>query len=609
MSGIASRAVRPALRLATRDLARVQRMPYSTTSPSRRTPLLRILGLTAVGIAGAAAVVAYPIVFPAEPPPRPKLAELEFEPPRKQPASAEENRELVSSQHVQVKRSWENPGVYAWGSNAGRTAAPDSAESVVKTPRRIPYFDGQLLRDLKLDQNFGAAVTEKGDLVQWGTGHSKDDPRPAVTLAGKDLVKVSLSRDRIIGLSSSGSVYSIPVARSDQASGEKESGGSSWLPFWSSSSPPPISYRTLKPDLKVGERVTDIKSGLEHCLLLTSKGRVFAAASSSEGYPSRGQLGVPGLTWATRPSGVPYDKPHEVPALKGHSVKQIAAGDYHSMVLDKDGHVFGFGDNSAGQLGLEPQVGAPFVDTPSPLPVGALYKGSGQTPRVTSIAAGGANSFFTVDAAKKKPDVNAAADTVATAATTITDITRAGNVAPITADTWACGEGIHGSLGTGRWTHVSQEPTKVKALSGLREFDESSNSVVPIRLASLSVGSTHAAAVMDNVTEVSAARAKSEHDTNFGADVLWWGGNEHYQLGTGRRNNVANPTYIAPLDEPAGKEKGKGPKEKDVVSEQHRFQIAPRATVRLGEGGQGRRASVEQRVECGRYVSAVYSAA
>jgi alpha-tubulin suppressor-like RCC1 family protein len=532
-------------------------------------------------------VVAYPILYPAEPPPAPKRAELEFEKPRKQTASKEENRDSVSSQHVQVKKSWENPGVYAWGSNTGKVAAPESNEAVIKTPRRIPYFDGQILRDLKMDKNFGAAVTEKGDLVQWGAGFSKEKPEPAITLAGKDLLKVSLSRDRIIALSSSGSVYSIPVARSDQESGEKQSVSSSWLPFWSSVSP--ISYRTLQPDLKAGERVTDIKSGLEHCLLLTSKGRVFASASSSEGYPTRGQLGVPGLTWATRPPG-PYDAPHELGTLKGFDVKEIAAGDYHSMVLDKEGRLFGFGDNSTGQLGLEPQSEAPFIDAPSLVPVNTLYKGTGQTPQITSIAAGGSNSFFTVDATKRP-----AAD-----GSKPTDIVRAGNTAPVTADTWACGEGIYGSLGTGRWTHVSEAPTKIKALSNLREFDEKSNKVVPIRLSRLSVGSTHAAAVMDNVTEVSAKTNGSEHDTNYGADVLWWGGNEHYQLGTGKRNNVANPVYIAPLD---------GTAVKGLKGGEHRFQIAPRTTVRLGRGGQGRKAVVEQRVECGRYVSAVYSAA
>src|SRR6185437_10433987 len=66
-------------------------------------------------------------------------------------ASKEENRDLLSSQHLQVKRSWENPGVYAWGSNTGKVVAPDSNEIYVKKPRRITYFDDVLLRDLKLD--------------------------------------------------------------------------------------------------------------------------------------------------------------------------------------------------------------------------------------------------------------------------------------------------------------------------------------------------------------------------------------------------------------------------------------------------------------------------
>ncbi len=73
------------------------------------------------------------------------------------------------------------------------------------------------------------------------------------------------------------------------------------------------------------------------------------------------------------------------------------------------------------------------------------------------------------------------------------------------------------------------------------------------------------------------------------------GGNEHYQLGSGKRNNVANPTYIAPMDVQADKEKGR--------REEHRFQITPRHRVVVN----GRSVNLEQRVECGRHVTAVYS--
>ncbi|MCJ1457613.1 hypothetical protein MMC28_007981 [Mycoblastus sanguinarius] len=517
----------------------------------------------------------------AEAPPAPAEIKLE-KPKRTKGLSKEENRDVISSQHLQVKRSWENPGVYAWGSNSGRVVAPDSDESSIKLPRRIAFFDGLLLRDIKLDKDFGAAITEKGDLLQWGTGFSKDTRQPMPTLTGKGLTSVTISKDRIIALGSNGNVYSLPVSQEDQARGAKPL-ESTWIPLYSL--PAKVSYRLLQPkNMGWSEKVTSISSGLEHLLLLTSNGRLFSAASSSEEFPSRGEMGVPGLSWTTRPPG-PYDQPHEITTLRGFEIAAIAAGDFHSLALDREGRAFAFGDNSSGQLGFDPSSESPYIDAPSLLPISRLYSGSNLTPRVTSVSAGGSNSFFTIDATRvAQPGEDAAS--------------RVG-FGRITADTWACGQGILGTLGTGRWTHIQGTPTKIKALSGLFEYDESNNTVIPIRLKRLSVGSTHASATMDNVTHVRAGTSSStdsRNDTNWGADVVWWGGNEYFQLGMGRRNNLAVPGYILPLDTAAEKEKGKR-------REEHRFQITPRHKVNVG----GRKISMEQRVECGRMVSAVYS--
>jgi alpha-tubulin suppressor-like RCC1 family protein len=549
----------------------------------------RFVAGVAVALIGAGLVVTFYPSYVKEPAKRAQ-ATINYEKVRPVPQNAEDNRDFISSQHLQVKKSWENPGVYAWGSNTGRVAAPDSTESVIKTPRRIAYFDGQLLRDVKMDREFGAAVTERGDLVQWGTAFSKDDPKPVTTLKGKDLVKLAISRDRILALAKSGTVYSLPVSSSDQASDPKEE-SSSWFGLWSS--PSSASYRKLNlPSLSWGESVTDISSGLEHALLLTNRGRVFSSASSNSDFPSKGQLGIPGLTWGTRPQG-PYDQPHEIVGLRGFEIKQVAAGDYHSLALDRDGRVFVFGDNTSGQLGFEVEYNIPYLDTPVPLPFSKIYGGSNQQPRVTLVAAGGTTSFFTVDATRIAGQ---------TGRQETTEIAPARNLGSVTADTWACGSGILGSLGNGKWSHVTLGPSKIKPLSGLFEWDEKAKTVIPIRLARLSVGSTHAAAVMDNVTSVDPLASKhTENDTNWGADIVWWGGNEFYQLGTGKRNNVNTPIYIGPLDG------GQGDAEKGRKGEEHRFQITPRSTVRLGEGGKGRKVSVEQRVECGRYVTAVYS--
>lgn len=507
------------------------------------------------------------------------LSEVKIEIPKKtKRLSKEENRDTTSSQHVQVKQSWENPGVYAWGSNSGRVVAPDSDEALIKTPKRIAFFDGLLLRDIKLDRNFGAAITESGDLLQWGTGYSRDSRQPMPTLTGKHLISLTISRDRIIALGSNGNVYSLPVSQSDQASGPKPL-ENTWIPFWATRSP--VSYRRLQPKTTSwGEKVSSISSGLEHILLLTSSGRVFSAASSSSEFPSRGQMGVPGLTWSNRPLG-PYDQPHEITTLRGFDIISIAAGDYHSLVLDKAGRVFAFGDSMLGQLGFDPSASSPYIDVPYLLPIQKIYEGTGLSPRVTSVSAGGVNSFFTTEATRVAPPGQNISSS---------DLGR------ITADTWACGQGILGTLGTGRWTHIQGTPVKIKALSNLFEYDEEANAVVPIRLKRLSVGETHASATMDNVTHVRAGLSfstDSSNDTNWGADVLWWGGNEFFQLGVGKRNNVSTPLYIAPLD---GAEKSR-------QRQDHRFQVTPQHVGKVGE----RRVRFEQRVECGRMISAVYS--
>lgn len=510
-------------------------------------------------------------------PQEPAEVEVVFEKPRKEAKSKEDNRDIISSQHLQVKKSWENPGLYAWGSNSGRVVAPDSDDKVVKMPQRVPFFDGILLRDVKLDRNFGAAIDDRGDLLQWGISYSSDCRKPEKTLKGKNLSSLAISRDRIIALSNNGAVYSISVQQDEQQNGPMPS-ESSWIPFWSSR--PSISYRKLQPsNLGYGERVTALAGGLEHILVLTSRGRVFSAAAGSQDFPHHGQLGVPGLTWSTRPPGA-YDQCHEISTLRGFDIAKIAAGDFHSLAADKDGRVFTFGDNSSGQLGLEFSPESSIVDAPSLVPLQRLYAGTNQVPKVTGVAAGGSNSYFTVDATR-------------VASPSDESVQRLGTV---TADTWSCGQGLYGTLGTGRWTHVQSMPVKIPALSGLFEYDEVRKRTVPIRLSRLSVGQSHVAAVMDNVTYLDASSRGGKNDTNWGADILFFGNNEFYQLGTGKRNNVSAPVYIQPLDQGAEVAvRGK--------AEVHRFQITPMKRVKMG----GRWVEMEQRVECGRGLTAVYS--
>ncbi|KAJ5674113.1 hypothetical protein N7462_009552 [Penicillium macrosclerotiorum] len=481
----------------------------------------------------------------------------------------------LRAQFIQEKRSLKSPGVYTWGSNVYRVVDPGSKDTDIKTPRRLKYFDGQVLRDFKIDEKFGAAITENGDLVQWGKGYSETDFKPTKTLTGKNLTSITLSESRIIALSSDGRVYSLPISKEEQATGPKAREGS-WVPFYGGNST--LSYRVLTPNLKLGEKISAISSGQEHAVLLTSSGRVFTVAASTEHYPQLGQLGIPGLTWSTRPKG-PVDACHEVIALKGAKVTQIGSGDYHSLALVKDGRVFAWGDNSFGQLGVEFEPDLPFKDTPFVLSLNKLYR-KNISSKATGIAAGGASSFFMVDATRVLgPDEQASS---------IRDL------GSVTADTWSCGRGIWGTLGTGRWIHLQDSPSKVKDLSGLGEYDEKAKKMLPIRLRNISVGTTHVAAVMDNKTSLTSKTTEFLDKSNdFGLDALWWGGNEHFQLGTGKRTNLPRPSHIKAPSESAKKPEPEA-----------RLQIMPWHKGKIGT----RTVSMEQRVECGRHVSAIYSA-
>ncbi len=480
--------------------------------------------------------------------------------------------EDLSAQYVQRKRSLKSPGLYIWGTNEYKVVDPDAKESVVKHPRRLPYFDNHVLKDLKLGETSGAAITENGDLVQWGKGYSETDFKPTKTLAGKNLISLSMSHDRIVALSSDGKVYSLPISSHDQSSGRK-SDEKSWVPFWTGKAS--LSYRLIQPSLKLGEKVTTISGGQEHVLLLTSSGRVFSAAASTENFPTFGQLGIAGLTWATRPQG-PVDAPHEVKTPNGVKITQIATGDYHSLLLTKEGDVLAFGDNSLGQLGMGFDAAKPFRDTPTQVPIRGLYRESGQLPQATGIAAGGANSFFLVDVRQTGPTQ---------------DQKGAGKV---TCDIWTCGRGIWGALGNGKWTHLQDRPIKLKALSGLVEYDEATKGLLPIRLNDISIGTTHVSAILDNLTHLNRASTSTlEGPDDAGLDVVWWGGNEHFQLGTGKRSNLSKPAHINAPPEPTP----------DGDKRVARLQILPRHRGTVA----GRNVSMRQRVECGRHISAIYS--
>ncbi len=93
--------------------------------------------------------------------------------------------------------------------------------------------------------------------------------------------------------------------------------------------------------------IKQLSAGREHCLLLTSSGRIYAWGNSTRKL-GRGRLGdAPSPADRLYPTVIPSER------FENRKILQVAAGDFHSLAVDDTGQVWGWGDNSSGQLGTD----------------------------------------------------------------------------------------------------------------------------------------------------------------------------------------------------------------------------------------------------------------
>jgi alpha-tubulin suppressor-like RCC1 family protein len=87
-----------------------------------------------------------------------------------------------------------------------------------------------------------------------------------------------------------------------------------------------------------GNKIIDICSGLRHSLLLCDNGTVYSFGKNDSKQTGHNN------------NGSDIGNPMLIPNL--YNVVQIVCCDHHSLVLTKDGLVYGFGDNTNYQLGF-----------------------------------------------------------------------------------------------------------------------------------------------------------------------------------------------------------------------------------------------------------------
>ncbi len=112
-----------------------------------------------------------------------------------------------------------------------------------------------------------------------------------------------------------------------------------------------------------------VAAGREFSLVLTSSGQLYAFGGDSQGELGNGN---------NEYEGVPTPEQITLPGATGMPV-QVAAGEYHSLVLTSSGQLYTFGDDQSGQLGNGSTTSR---STPEPITL------PGATGSIVQIAAG-----------------------------------------------------------------------------------------------------------------------------------------------------------------------------------------------------------------------------
>eukprot|EP01125_Pyxidicula_operculata_P018804 TRINITY_DN6726_c0_g1_i2.p1 TRINITY_DN6726_c0_g1~~TRINITY_DN6726_c0_g1_i2.p1 ORF type:complete len:681 (-),score=117.31 TRINITY_DN6726_c0_g1_i2:93-2111(-) len=212
----------------------------------------------------------------------------------------------------------------------------------------IPIKESQL-RGIQITKIFTTAlstvaISNKGDVYHWGelsndeettTTPKNSNEKPAIsvpcTLKGdiinKKIVSVACGALHCLLLDEDGRVYSF---------GKNTSGQLGLVKVQTRQS---VSQPQLLQTLE-GEKIVLIGAGGLHSIAVSDKGNVFAWGSNKYG-----QLG---LEECIKECQVPYQAEFKLPS----SIKAVACGDYHTILLTEDGDLYTYGQGTKGQLGL-----------------------------------------------------------------------------------------------------------------------------------------------------------------------------------------------------------------------------------------------------------------
>lgn len=272
-------------------------------------------------------------------------------------------------------------------SGAGHTAVRNNASKVfvwgaydtfheISSPVLVSSL--QDIIALSSGNNFTLALKKDGTVWAWGDngygqlGNGKENtahesiPAKVVGPEGngylQDIVAIASGDRHALALESDGTVW----AWGDNSSGQLGNGDND---YQDSFVPVQVQNKNATGNLT---DITDIDCGYEHSIALKKDGTVWTWGSNEYS-----QLGIhPGI----EASVVPVQVVGTIGINTLTGVKDIDAGRFHNISLNKDGTVFSWGLNSDGQLGNNSGLGQSYK------PVKAVFPSS---TKIISLSAGG----------------------------------------------------------------------------------------------------------------------------------------------------------------------------------------------------------------------------
>jgi len=197
---------------------------------------------------------------------------------------------------------------------------------------RLDAVEAFSVTDVALGDGFVILVLKDGRCVSWGknemgqlgVGNREAREKPKLTkVVQEGILQISCGAQHVVALSTNGTVYTWGANRKGQL-GDGQ--------LTSSFLPKPLPQLKHRP-------VVMLSCGENHTLAMTIGGTVYAWGENS-----LGQLGLGDDVMRLRPE--------PIRSLRVSRARKISTGKSHSMVVTPGGLLFAFGSNAFGQLGL-----------------------------------------------------------------------------------------------------------------------------------------------------------------------------------------------------------------------------------------------------------------